>query len=243
MLIPCPSTPRNVAGLSRGWGSVLSDLKSLLEARRSVRAFTDQPVDMERLTTLIQTAARAPSGGNVQPWHVYMLGGRRMAEFRGLMQTRIATGQADTPEYPVYPAKLGEPYRSRRFKVGEDMYARLGIPREDKAKRLEWFARNWQFFDAPAGLFLFVGREMGAAQWSDLGMFLQSLMLLLVEEGLASCPQEAWAMHHSAVSDFCKAPADQMLFCGLAIGYEDRTHPVNDLRTTRAPLDEWLTIL
>lgn len=221
----------------------MSDLETLLNARRSVRAFTDEPVETARLTRLITTAARAPSGGNVQPWHVYVVNDARMAAFRSVMQDRIAKGTTDVPEYPVYPSKLEEPYRSRRFKVGEDMYARLGISREDKAKRLEWFARNWQFFGAPAGLFVFVGREMGAAQWSDLGMFIQSLMLLLVEDGLASCPQEAWVMHHKAVAEFCRAPAEQMLFCGLAIGYEDTAHPVNQLRTDRSPTEEWLTIL
>ncbi|WP_316013393.1 nitroreductase [Roseobacter sp. HKCCA0434] len=217
------------------------NVSDTVRARRSVRAFLDRDVDAERLTELIALAARAPSGGNLQPWHVHLLTGDAMNRFRAMMEPRLAAGEADAPEYPVYPPKLEEPYRTRRFAVGEGMYARLGIPREDKAARLDWFRRNWRFFDAPAGLFLFADRRMGAAQWSDMGGFLQTLMLLLVEEGLASCPQEAWAVQHTVVSKFCGAPDGQMLFCGLAIGYADPDHALAGFETERAPLDDWFT--
>ncbi|MEL6124897.1 MAG: nitroreductase [Pseudomonadota bacterium] len=211
--------------------------------RKSVRAFLDDRVDAERLAPLIERAGRAASGGNLQPWHVTLLTDGGMERFRAMMSARIASGRVDSPEYPVYPSPLAEPYRSRRFAVGEAMYARLGIPREDKAKRLDWFARNYRFFDAPAGLFLSVERDMGAAQWTDLGGFLATLMLLIVEDGLASCPQEAWVVHHRAVADFIDMPDSQMLFCGLAIGHPDPNAEVNGLETARAPVEEWLKIL
>ncbi|MEY4579019.1 MAG: hypothetical protein RL701_3722 [Pseudomonadota bacterium] len=99
--------------------------------------------------------------------------------------------------------------------------------------------RNWDFFGAPAGLFCFVDRRMGSAQWSDLGMYLQSLMLLLLEQGIATCPQEAWSSYGQTVSEFVAAPAEHMLFCGMAIGYEDTSAPVNTLRSERAPLTEF----
>ncbi|SOH93307.1 Nitroreductase [Monaibacterium marinum] len=213
-----------------------------LSKRRSTRAFLDTPIETARLTRLIAQASRAPSGGNLQPWHVHLLNGAAMTRFHATMAPRLDAGQTDPLEYPIYPPSLSEPYRTRRFAVGEQMYARLGIPRTDKAKRLEWFHRNWRFFDAPAGLFLFTDRMMGAAQWSDLGGFLQTLMLLLVEDGLASCPQEAWAMHHTAVTDFCDTPPDLMLFCGLAIGIPDPAHPLATFETERAPQTEWLTL-
>jgi nitroreductase len=145
----------------------------------------------------------------------------------------------NTPEYPVYPPKLHEPYRTRRFEVGEAMYARLGIPREHKAARLNWFAQNADFFGAPAAAFVFVDRAMGAAQWSDLGMYIQTTLLLASERGLDSCPQEYWSIHHETVSAFCETPPELMLFCGIAFGYADPTHPVNSLSTARAPHEEW----
>ncbi len=211
-------------------------------ARRSTRAFLDRPVETALLRDILERAARAPSGGNLQPWHVHLLNGVGMARFRAVMDPKLEAGYADAPEYPIYPSPLAAPYRDRRFAVGEEMYARLGIPREDKPARLRWFQNNWRFFEAPAGLFLFVDREMGAAQWSDLGGYLQTVMLLLVEAGLASCPQEAWAVHHETVSAFCEVPENLMLFCGLAIGHPDPDASVNALATSRAPSNEWLTI-
>ena len=212
-----------------------------IAARRSTRAFLDRPVEPATLRDVVEKAGRTASGGNLQPWHVHLLTGDAMSRFRAAMAPRLASGQADVPEYPVYPQPLGEPYRTRRFAVGEEMYARLGIPREDKPARLKWFARNWDFFGAPAALFLFVDRGMGAAQWTDLGAYLSNVMLLLVEAGLASCPQEAWSVQHQTVSQFCGTPPELMLFAGLAIGYPDPEAEVNSLVTERAPLGEWLT--
>jgi nitroreductase len=224
-------------------GRLAVDVTEAVMSRASVRAFTDRAVPTPLLRDILRKAARAPSGGNLQPWHVYLLNGEAMARFRAMMAPRRAAGLADTPEYAVYPQPLGEPYRSRRFAVGEALYARLGIPREDRAARLRWFSRNWDFFGAPAALFLYVDRTMGPPQWSDLGGFLQTVMLLLREAGLDSCAQEAWAVQHAAVSAFLGAPPERMLFCGMAIGERDPDHPVSGLRTERAPEAEWLTVV
>ncbi|RZM07349.1 MAG: nitroreductase, partial [Sphingomonas sp.] len=134
------------------------------------------------------------------------------------------------------------PYRDRRFAVGEALYGELDIPREDKAARRLWFARNFQFFGAPAALFCSVDRRMGPPQWSDLGMYLQSVMLLAVEAGLATCAQECWAMYPDTVGSAIGMPAERMLFCGMAIGVEDTAEPANALRTERADPAEWLTV-
>jgi nitroreductase len=210
--------------------------------RRSCRAFLPDVVDIALVRDVLVKANRAASGGNVQPWRVYVLTGERLADFKSQMADRSAKGFVETPEYPVYPASLKEPYRSQRFEVGETMYAHLGIPRADKAKRLEWFANNLQFFGAPVALFLYVDREMGAAQWTDLGGFLATTMLLLEEAGLASCAQEAWCMQHGFVSGFLGSFAEEMLFCGLAIGKPDKAHPVNGFMTARADPDIWLRV-
>jgi nitroreductase len=221
----------------------MTTVSEAVDRRSSIRAFLPDPVETGVLADILRKAARAASGGNLQPWHVWLVTGEGMARFRAMMAPRIAEGLADTPEYPVYPERLGEPYRSRRFAVGEAMYARLGIPREDKAARRAWFARNYDFFGAPAAAFVFVDRSMGAAQWSDLGEYLQTVMLLAVEAGIGTCPQEAWYLQHAAVQDFLGAPPELMLFCGVAIGHPDPAASVNGLRTERAPDGEWLRVV
>lgn len=208
-----------------------------VERRISVRAFRPDPVPGAVLTEILRIAQRAPSGGNLQPWLVHGLAGTPLAEFKALMAARLA-GPRETPAYAVYPEALWDPYRTRRFETGEDLYASLGIAREDKAGRLRQFARNFEFFGAPAALFFFIDRNMGPPQWSDLGMYIQTIMLLAVERGLDSCAQEAWSMWPQTVSAFLDVKEPYMLFCGLALGYRDESHPVNGLRTRRAPLGE-----
>ena len=138
---------------------------------------------------------------------------------------------------------MHEATKRRTFQIGEIRYGHLGIPREDKRARAEWFARNFQFFGAPAAYFVTVDRRMGPPQWADLGMYLQNLMLLAVEEGLATCPQECWAVYPKTVEAFLGTPPERMLFCGVAIGWEDPAEPANRTRSPRADAEEWLTVL
>ncbi|WP_394240568.1 nitroreductase [Halopseudomonas laoshanensis] len=209
-------------------------------SRRSVRAFTQQPVGGDVIRRLLSTAARAPSGGNLQPWQIFVVGGDELTRLKAIMRERVREApRGEEPEYAVYPEELVSPYRDYRFQLGEDLYAELGIPREDKAGRMAWFAQNYQFFDAPLALFCYVDRRMGPPQWSDLGMFLQSLMLLLREEGLDSCAQECWSLYHRTLADFLEPPEELMLFTGMSIGYADTDAPANRLRSRRAALDEF----
>ncbi|SDX07659.1 Nitroreductase [Albimonas donghaensis] len=214
-------------------------------ARISARAFLPDPVPDEVIRRVLERASRAPSGGNLQPWIVSVLNGPKLDEFRAIAAQRLAEtdGQGEGFEYKVYPDNLHEPYRTRRFGVGEMMYAKLGIERADKAGRLAWFANNYRFFGAPAAFFIHVDRRMNAPQWSDLGMFLQTVMLLFQEEGYDTCAQEAWARLHETIDAFTGASEETMVFCGLAIGKIDRTHPVNTMYSERAPLDEWVKFL
>jgi nitroreductase len=210
-----------------------------VNARKSVRAFLPTPVGDDTIAQLLTTAARAPSGGNVQPWRIYVINGPSMERFRAF----IAGRPIEAPAYDIYPKGLTEPYRSSRYKVGEDMYATIGIEREDKAGRLNQFARNMDFFGAPAAIFCFVERQMGPPQWSDLGMFLQTFMLLAEEAGLNTCPQEAWAVYEQAVTEFVGAPPEQRIFCGVAIGHADPDAPINRLVTEREPLEVFATFI
>lgn len=210
-----------------------------VNARRSIRAFLDTPVDDELIVELLTTASRAPSGGNVQPWRIYVIGSATMPAFLDHLGAR----EMERPGYAIYPPDLWEPYRTNRFAVGEQMYALLGIPREDKEARLARMAENYRFFGAPAGFFCFIDRRMGPPQWSDLGMFLQTFMLLATEAGLDTCPQEAWAMWSEAVAEFVGAAEDEMLFCGMAIGHRDPDAAVNDLASERMPFESWGTVV
>ena len=211
------------------------DVTEAVEKRKSVRAFLPDPVDDDLLRSLLDRSARAPSGGNVQPWRIYVVNGQRRKD----LMTFIEGRDLDQPEYPVYPEALWEPYRTNRFQLGEAMYETMGIPREDKTARFGHMARNYSFFDAPCAFFCFVDRGMGSAQWADLGMFLQTFMLLAQEAGLDTCPQEAWANYGASIAEFVNAPDDEMLFCGMAVGTADWEKPVNSLDSIRMPLDEW----
>lgn len=216
------------------------DIKDCVYARRSVRQFLPTPVADEELRELLTDAARAPSGGNVQPWRIYVISSATMPQLRAHLDREPPL---EAPEYDIYPPSLFEPYRSNRFRLGEQMYATLGIPREDKAARLRQFARNDVFFDAPAALFCFVDRRMGPPQWSDLGMFLQTFMLLAIARGLGTCAQEYWSVRHQAVTSFIGAPSEEMLFCGVAVGYPDDDAPINSLQSQRMPLADWATFV
>jgi nitroreductase len=212
------------------------DVTTAVMTRRSIRQFTDQPVDDAVLRELVEKASWAPSGGNLQPWRIYVVNGPSMAELHDYLASQPAM---DAMEYDIYPPKLHEPYRTNRHTIGEALYATLGIAREDKEGRSQQFARNNEFFGAPAGLFCFVDRRMGPPQWSDLGMYLQTFMLLAVEAGLATCAQEYWAIRNASVSAFFDVPDNEMLFCGMAIGFADTTAPVNGLQPTRMPLGDF----
>jgi nitroreductase len=188
---------------------------------------------------VLTQALRAPSGGNLQPWHLHVVAGEAMEGLKATMRERVQQAPSgEGSEYDIYPKELVSPYRDRRFAVGEAMYARLGIPREDKAARRQWFARNYQFFGAPMALFCSVDRRMGPPQWSDLGMLLQNVMLLLRAEGLDSCPQECWAIYPQTIGALLKLPPERMLFTGMAIGYANRDAAIDALVTERAPLAE-----
>ncbi|MEM7275452.1 MAG: nitroreductase [Actinomycetota bacterium] len=215
------------------------NVSDAVTARRSIRAFLDTPVDDDLVIDLLTRAARAPSGGNVQPWRVYVIRAETMPAFLDHIRSR----EFEAPGYDIYPPKLWEPYRTNRFTVGEQMYALLDIARDDRAARLARMAENYNFFGAPNAIFCFVDKRMGPPQWSDLGMFLQTFMLLAAEAGLDTCPQEAWAVWSEAVADFVGAPDEEMLFCGVAIGHRDPDAPVNDLVSERMPFDAWGTVL
>lgn len=205
-----------------------------IKQRISTRAFTAQTVPETDVRDLLDIARFAPSGGNLQPWKVIAVAGAARDAVVELAMTNLP---GNAGERFVYPPQLWEPYRSRRYKLGEDMYALLGIPRENKAARLQHLARNFSFFGAPVGLFFIIDTRMGYGQWAHLGMFMQSLALAACERGLASCMQEAWAMMRAPLHAHFGLPENEMIYCGMALGYSDESAPVNKLRSEREPVD------
>lgn len=208
--------------------------------RRSIRRFSSQSVEEPLLREILTKAARAPSGGNIQPWHIHVVMGDRMTALKSIVAKKVVEApKGEGTEYDIYPKVLGEEYRARIFEVGERLYSRLGIAREDKAGRAAWFARNFEFFGAPVGLFCYVDRHHGPPQWSDLGMYLQTVMLLLREAGLDSCPQECWALYHSTLDAFLGVPTEHMLFTGMSIGWRDQEAAENQVEMPRVALSSF----
>ena len=216
------------------------DVTEAVDSRKSIRAFLDKAVDDSLIKELLEKASRAASGGNLQPWKIYVINGKTM---NSLHKFQSEWTEPETPAYAIYPENLKEPYKTSRYEVADDMYSLLGIEREDKEARFKQVLKNYEFFGAPAAFFCFVDRQMGRPQWSDLGMFLQTFMLLAREAGLDTCPQEAWAMKQESVTAFVEAPDELMLFCGMAIGYQDESEKVNELRTSRRPIEDWTVFL
>jgi nitroreductase len=220
------------------------DVREAMARRRSVRAFLPGPIDMGQVEEIVRAALTAPSNSNIQPWHVWLVSGARLEQLRAATAARSYFPPAfDERQYAVYPDPLDEPYAARRFHCGERQYGAMGLAREDHDGRLAYVYRNHQAFGAPAVLFLFIDKAAGPSQWADLGIYLQSVMLLLTEAGLASCAQISWTAMHETVRDVLDAPNNLVLYCGLSIGREDSGHPANRVIADRADPAELFHIL
>ena len=218
------------------------DVYEAVASRRAVRGFTGEPVSREVLERVLTAAAWSPSGSNLQPWHICVVTGAPLARLKKLATERVAAGVPwDEREFEMYPPALKSPYGERRSAFGKERYSALGIAREDWEARQRAAIANWNCFGAPAALFCYIDRDLGRPQWADVGMYLQTVMLLLRAEGLHSCPQMAWSQVRKSVAEIVSPPAELILFCGMSIGYEDDT--VKYIRTGRAPLDETVTFV
>jgi nitroreductase len=216
-------------------------VEDAIAGRHSVRAYLDKPVPREVLETVLRIAGRAPSGTNVQPWNVWVLSPARKAALTTELMALHDAGAAPDREYPYYPEKWREPYLARRRACGFGLYATLGIPRGDQARMHAQHAQNWHFFGAPSALMFSVDSDLEKGSWLDCGMFIQSVMIAARGEGLATCPQAAFAYQAPTVKRIVGIPATQTLICGMAIGYEDTTAVVNSFITVREPLETFVT--
>jgi nitroreductase len=218
------------------------DVYEAVRSRRAVRGFSDRQVPKDVLRRVFSAAAWSPSGSNLQPWRIYVVTGEPLAELKRRASARVAAKDPwDEREYEMYPTTLKSPYRERRSAFGQERYSALGVSRDDWEGRQRAASANWACFGAPAALFCYLDRDMGPPQWADAGMYLQTVMLLLRAEGLHSCPQMAWSVYRKTVAEILSPPDDLVLFCGMSIGFEDRS--TVGARTQRAPLEETVTFV
>ncbi len=208
-----------------------------LNTRITVRQFLDKPVPDEVLQRILTTSLRSPSGGNLQPWKLHVMTGKTLQAFKDKAAKVTLSGKMEEPTYPAYPSPLWEPQRSWRYKLGEDMYAKLGIPRDNKMGRLVWLAQNAKFFDAPVGIIITGHKKLDMPQHLDVGIYLQSLMLLAREAGLHTAPQGWWRNWSSVCHEYLDIPQDEEVLVGCSLGYGDPDAAVNQLYADRAPLD------
>ncbi|WP_252258205.1 nitroreductase [Erythrobacter aurantius] len=208
--------------------------------RRSIRAYLDKPVELETIRRVVDTARWAASGCNYQPWEATIVTGQPLKD----LQAKITTTPPQAAEYDWAAPGAEEAYKARLDGVSREMFGAMGIARDDGAARMAAMARNATSFDAPAVLFVYFPRLMKEAQWSDTGMWLQTVALLLREEGLDSCYQEYMALYADVIRDFLGLDKERyMFFCGMAIGYRDPDAPVNNFERERVPLDEQVKFL
>jgi nitroreductase len=218
-------------------------VEEAIRTRRSVRRFLPDPVPRETVEAILALAARAPSGSNIQPWHVVALTGAKLRDLSVRLHARALAGERGAWPFHYYPRVWREPYLTRRRKVGVDLYRSLGIGREDRDGMAEQHARNLLFFDAPVGLFFALDRDMEIGSWIDLGMFMQSVMIAARGFGLGTCPQAAFAPYHEEIEAFCGLAPEKRLICGMALGRADAAAPENGFETEREPVSVFARFL
>jgi nitroreductase len=219
-------------------------------SRQSMRQFLPKPVAKEMIAHILEVASRAPSGTNTQPWKTYVLQGASRDGLVDKVVNAHETLRADPSlavqypeEYDYYPEKWVSPYIDRRRENGWGLYGLLGITKGDKDKMHAQHQRNYRFFDAPVGLMFTIDKVMGRGSLVDYGMFLQSIMVAARGHGLHTCPQAAWNGFASIILPHIGAGPDEMLVCGMALGYADESALVNTFRTPRVPAADFTTWL
>jgi nitroreductase len=218
-------------------------VEEAITGRRCIRAFLPKPVPRELIERILHIAGRAPSGSNVQPWKVWVLDGEVKQEISAELAERYDRGQVSKREYNYYPESWREPYLARRRACGWGLYGTLGIGRQDKDKMHAQHRRNFLFFDAPVGLIFSIDRDLEQGSWLDYGMFLQNIMIAARARGLDTCPQAAFTTFHRVIARELKLPDNEMVVCGMSLGYADATKVENELSTEREPVSAFARFL
>ena len=219
----------------------MSLVDDAITSRRSVRRFLPTPVPATTVEAILDVAARAPSGTNMQPWRGYALAGAAKDAVIDAVQAVFDAGEpGHMQEVQYYPDSFFEPYLSRRRAVGWSLYGKLGIGKGDAAKMKAQHRRNFQFFDAPVGMIFTINRRLATGSWLDYGMFLQNIMTAARGRGLDTCAQAAWSHYHRAIRPVLGLTEEETVICGMALGYADPDAPENTLVTERVPARDFV---
>ena len=214
-------------------------VEQVVYSRHSIRRFLSKPVSASTVRELLEVAAQAPSGTNVQPWKVYALTGEKKIELSNAITEKYLASGIEGMPFNYYPKEWVDPWLSRRRKTGIDLYALLGIAKGDKDKMLQQWIRNYQFFDAPVGLIFTVDKIIGQGMFLDYGMFIATLMIAARDRGLDTCTQLAFAEFQEVIHKTLDLPENEMIICGMSLGYADPDAPENKLRTEREPVENF----
>lgn len=219
------------------------NIKEAIEKRFSVRAFTKEVPDIETIKAILKTAGTAPSGGNIQPWKVYVLKENAKNELSKKTLYNFDNGVQEDIEYDIYPKPLADEYKKRRYECGSDMYNALAIGKDDLDSRFKQIRENYNFFGAPLGMIITIDKSFGKNGWGHVGMFLENLWLSAIDYGLGICLQESWSIYPKTVKEVTKHPDNEIVWCGVAVGYEDSSNPINQYRTKREDLDSFVKFI
>ena len=218
-------------------------IKKLITSRYSVRSFIDKEVSLELIKEILKTANSAPSGGNIQPWKIYVVSNNSYKELTTQAVSNFDNGVQEAIDYEIYPKPLADEYKKRRSECASDMYEAISIERDDIDSRMKQIRENFNFFGAPVGMIVTIDKSFAPNGWGHVGMFLQNLWLAAIDEGLGVCLQESWSIYPKTVKQVVKHPDNEMVWCGIAIGYPYTEDPINQYRTSRDSIDSFATFI
>ena len=219
------------------------NLNELIKSRYSVRSFTDDTVDIETIREILEISSNAPSGGNIQPWKVYVVTGKTKEKLIKKALSNFDNGVQEKIEYDIYPRPLDEEYKRRRSECARDMYTALSIKQDDTELRLSQIRENFKFFGAPVGMIVTIDSAFAENGWGHVGMFIQNICLSAVDNDMGTCLQESWSIYPKTVKDFLNIPENEVVWCGIALGYPNKKHPINNYRTSRESIEKFVTFI
>ena len=219
------------------------NLKDIIKSRYSVRSFTKKNVGIEIIKEILQISKCAPSGGNIQPWKVYVVTGNAKEKLIERALSNYDNGVQEKIEYEIYPNPLDEEYKKRRSECAKDMYAALSIEQDDIESRLTQIRENFKFFGAPVGMIITIDKAFAVNGWGHVGMFIQNICLSAIDNDMGTCLQESWSIYPETVKDVLNIPENEVVWCGIALGYPNLKHPINNYRTSRESIDKFVTFI
>ena len=219
------------------------NLNELIKSRYSVRSFTDGTVDIETIREILEISSNAPSGGNIQPWKVYVVTGKTKEKLIKKALSNFDNGVQEKIEYDIYPRPLDEEYKKRRSECARDMYTALSIKQDDTELRLSQIRENFKFFGAPVGMIVTIDKAFAENGWGHVGMFIQNICLSAVDNDMGTCLQESWSIYPETVKDVLNIPDNEVVWCGIALGYPNKDHPINNYRTSRESIEKFVTFI